>query len=197
MKACYVCKATLPLSEFYKNRSKPDGYSPGCRECSKKVAKDHRAKKHTDPAYAEYMRWYFMRVNYGISREQYGQLLADQNGLCRLCGTEGEYVKRPGKTVAGLDAFGLCVDHDHATGVIRGLLCNNCNRALGLLKDDQLLLSKALTYVTTSGAAMRPAHIPTRAKNVPITSAPVAPVLECHESQKKTSEESTSGLQTL
>ena len=42
----------------------------------------------------------------------------------------------------------MCVDHDHATGEIRGLLCVNCNSAIGKLRDDPILLQRATCYLT-------------------------------------------------
>lgn len=70
---------------------------------------------------------------YGITEVDYQTLLAKQNGGCAICGSSGR--RR------------LDVDHDHLTNKIRGLLCNNCNRGLGHLKDDPALLRLAATYL--------------------------------------------------
>jgi hypothetical protein len=57
---------------------------------------------------------------YGLSLEQYKELLQKYNGICPLCGE-----KRP-----------LCIDHDHKTGKVRGMLCKVCNMVLGRLGDN-------------------------------------------------------------
>lgn len=73
---------------------------------------------------------------YGITDEQYQQLLAEQNFVCAICGKEER-----------VEGRSLAVDHDHETNLIRGLLCNRCNRALGLFNDDPELLKKAFEYL--------------------------------------------------
>lgn len=81
---------------------------------------------------------------YGISLEEYDELLKSQSGVCAICG-EPEWVTQYGKLRM------LCVDHDHLSGKVRGLLCSNCNRAIGLLNDDVDTLKKAIHYLQ-SGA---------------------------------------------
>ncbi len=74
----------------------------------------------------------FRKKKYGISHEQLEEMLAEQDYKCPICGIL-------------LDTF--CVDHDHASGKVRGLLCNNCNKGLGMFKDNSLYLSKAIIYL--------------------------------------------------
>ena len=154
MKRCFRCTKSKPIADFGRHKGRPDGLQAECKVCGKKRAAADRSERRKDPKYAEYMRWYFMRVNYGITREQYEQLLAEQEGKCRICAIPDSSARRPGKTVAGLDPFGLCVDHDHKTGIIRGLLCNACNRGLGLFKDSTETLNRAHQYLKTSGACL-------------------------------------------
>jgi hypothetical protein len=71
--------------------------------------------------------------------EEYRDLYVQQNGMCALCGQRDQGI--------GGKYDGLHVDHDHRTGKIRGLLCNTCNRALGLFKDDQTVLERAVRYL--------------------------------------------------
>ena len=75
---------------------------------------------------------------YGISVEDYEQMLEDQNGGCYICGKKPE-----GKRA-------LDIDHDHTTGKVRGLLCSNHNRALGLLGDDISLMLRSVEYLVKS-----------------------------------------------
>lgn len=67
-------------------------------------------------------RQYNYRYRYGITTEEYEEMLASQDGLCAICH------KPPGKRR-------LAVDHDHGSGKVRQLLCNICNRALANLED--------------------------------------------------------------
>lgn len=143
-KHCSSCKQTKPLTSFYlaKNgRAQPNKiYKSRCKRCQSEAA----------------LRWYYankeraaqnsfrnnLRRWYGITLEEYEALLAAQDGVCAVCGNgDREVHYRSGKQRM------LAVDHDHVTGRVRGLLCNNCNRALGLLKDDLQILRKMIDYL--------------------------------------------------
>ena len=71
-----------------------------------------------------------------VTDDEYAELLERQGGVCAIC-RQPESV--PGRSLA--------VDHDHATGAVRGLLCGRCNRALGYFRDDPALLAAAITYL--------------------------------------------------
>lgn len=77
---------------------------------------------------------------YGITADDYAALHAAQGGRCLICG-DVETVERKGRTRQ------LCVDHDHATGAVRGLLCSRCNAGLGLFLDDPERLIAAAGYL--------------------------------------------------
>lgn len=77
---------------------------------------------------------------YGISPEEYARLLDLQGGVCAICGNPETLVRR-GRSVP------LMVDHDHMSGLIRGLLCHRCNVGLGLL---EAVLRQALEYLSTT-----------------------------------------------
>lgn len=68
-------------------------------------------------------------------------MLAEQGGGCAACGATTCSDKRRSR---------LSVDHDHVTGRVRGLLCNDCNRALGLLKDSPDVVKRLLAHVSGS-----------------------------------------------
>lgn len=82
---------------------------------------------------------YYMRT-YGISLKEVRRMFEEQNHRCALCGGEGF-------KMADHHRVPLVVDHCHDTGKVRQLLCHNCNRALGLLKDDVGLMRRAATYI--------------------------------------------------
>jgi hypothetical protein len=80
--------------------------------------------------------WFYMaQWEHGITREELLRILEEQNEICACC-----HAKCPDRT-------NLCVDHDHVTGKVRGLLCTRCNTALGLFKDDAERIRKAIWYL--------------------------------------------------
>ena len=82
-------------------------------------------------------RQYQLKNNYNITEEDYNKLLIKQNYSCAICGT---------KTPTGKWKV-FAVDHNHTTGKVRGLLCNECNRGIGLLKDSLTIISSAYSYL--------------------------------------------------
>jgi hypothetical protein len=77
---------------------------------------------------------------YGLTADQYDAMLEKQNGVCLLCAD-------PPKGEGHGASSRLHVDHDHETGKVRALLCNNCNRAIGHFRDDPELMQRASLYV--------------------------------------------------
>lgn len=75
--------------------------------------------------------------SYGLTPEQFEAMLQAQAGLCLIC-------RRPMSPPA--------IDHDHATGAVRGLLCRGCNSALGLFQDSPEMLHRAAAYLTNSSS---------------------------------------------
>ena len=74
-----------------------------------------------------------LRRKYGITNEEYDEMFKKQDGRCLVCGETSDKV--------------LCVDHDHKTGRVRGLLCYRCNTALGHLRDDPEIIMKLYEYM--------------------------------------------------
>ncbi len=92
-----------------------------------------REFRQTHPVKYEAERNKSLKQRYGITLEVYEQMLAAQGGTCALCD------EKPGERP-------LNVDHDHATGKVRGLLCSSHNRSMALL-DDAALLQKSVAYI--------------------------------------------------
>jgi hypothetical protein len=83
-------------------------------------------------------RNYYLKYKYGITESQYDDMFNAQSGKCSICGsTETKDKKR----------HRLMVDHDHATGAVRGLLCSSCNKALGLFSDSIETMYSAIKYL--------------------------------------------------
>jgi hypothetical protein len=74
------------------------------------------------------------RKKYGITLEDWDKMYTDQTGKCAICDVS-------------FDGLKVCVDHDHKTGAVRGLLCVECNHGLGKFKDDSSVLFAAATYL--------------------------------------------------
>jgi hypothetical protein len=81
-----------------------------------------------------------LRNTYGITLRERDALLAKQNGLCAIC-------EKP----ESIHSHRLCVDHDPDTKIVRGLLCYNCNRALGYFGDHIEDIEKVLRYLRKAG----------------------------------------------
>ena len=136
------------------NRSKKRAASATPEEVLKrrKYMREYHAKnkeKHN-----EYGRNYYhnnrdkayaanLMKEYGLTLDDYNQMLEEQNGVCKIChGT----CTHPQRREAGT----LCVDHCHTTGKVRGLLCNKCNTALGFLNDDLQTVKRMVDYLEDS-----------------------------------------------
>lgn len=83
-----------------------------------------------------------LRSKYGVTVEDYARMLAEQGGVCAIC-QRPERVRARGSDRPRL----LSVDHDHATGEVRGLLCHACNTAIGHLAEDPALFARAVEYL--------------------------------------------------
>lgn len=100
---------------------------------------EKRDKYQNSPAQREQVRAYDLKKTFGLTLEAYASILEAQHGVCAICsGPQSEEGRM------------LAVDHSHATGKIRGLLCGNCNRGLGMFKDQEDLLLRAVLYLKNS-----------------------------------------------
>lgn len=112
-------------------------YNPRCKECERAAQtpkKRIRKSKITD---LNHFKWYINR-HYGLSFEQYLDMMRKQKGLCAIC-------HLPESRMGG--GKRLAVDHCHKTGDIRGLLCHKCNIAIGCLKDNVKNVISAARYL--------------------------------------------------
>ena len=90
----------------------------------------------------------YLKRTYGISLVEYNSMLEEQDYKCKICLGDGFLM-------AGHHVMKLVVDHCHETGVVRGLLCHNCNRALGLFKDDADIVSRGVEYLKKGSETIR------------------------------------------
>lgn len=160
MRRCSRCGETKLEAEFNRSKTRSSGFQGYCKSCSssyqqdpayrkrnlerrreryrenpEKHIADYQARRAADPArVALIQRRSWIKRKYGITLEQYDEMLASQGGVCGLCGGPPTRIN-------------LAVDHDHITGEVRMLLCDLCNKGLGCLKDDPVLLRRAAEYV--------------------------------------------------
>lgn len=127
-KLCAKCSTDTPLAGFARNAASPDGRRTICRACVKQVDAQR---------YKTSVRESLLEKRYGLSEQEYLALLQSQMGACALCRS----VKPGGRWGQ------FSVDHCHDTGRVRGLLCYNCNLALGMLGDTPASIQKVLEYV--------------------------------------------------
>ena len=128
---CETCKVEKPLAMFEKqsNRPNPRKHCKQCRYQMRDREKDKlrhreymRERRVNNP---EIVRQNWERSVYGVCKEDIGVL------DCQICGSTDR----------------LCIDHDHASGSVRGLLCTRCNFGLGMFRDDPQRLIAALVYL--------------------------------------------------
>jgi len=141
-KWCGRCKADLPLTYFAKNSAKKDGLQERCTPCRNEhynknradISERRRASYCTDTSWERKIQY-----AYNLTKEDFLKMLDSQGNVCAICRSDdwgcGKKTTRPH------------VDHNHETGKVRGLLCNNCNRSLGLLKDNADVLKSAVKYL--------------------------------------------------
>ena len=137
-KQCTVCGEVKSLSEFGLVKGV---YRSDCKVCKNISSREYylnnkEKKAEWSKKYRKVKKDQDLKKMYGISLKEYEVKEVEQGHSCAICFIHKKDIPRA-----------LCVDHDHKTGKIRGLLCDTCNRALGLLKDSKIVLSSALTYL--------------------------------------------------
>lgn len=82
-----------------------------------------------------------LKCMYGIGLEEYKKMYEEQGGLCAICNRPAMVLDNKGRVRA------LSVDHDHITGKVRGLLCNKCNMAIGIMDSNPEITRNATNYL--------------------------------------------------
>jgi len=135
MKTCNRCKENKPIAEFHKNKANKDGHNNRCARCT--VEYNNERYKKSD-SMREYQKKYWTDNNrrlkkYGLSQLEYDKMLEEQDGRCKICKVVPEKW--------------LYIDHCHKSGKVRGLLCLQCNTALGNFDDNIDRLQAAIVYL--------------------------------------------------
>lgn len=172
MKQCIDCVkdeiGPKPLSEFNKDSRAADGHNSVCRAHS--AARLRKYYRKSGSKYNEQKKVWrrenrtaarqldvrkYLRHTYGLSEAQYTEMFVRQGCSCAICGAPlrsqldetREFTRRVKVSNVAY------VDHDHETGVVRGLLCFNCNIILGKAKDSEQVLLRAARYLGESRTA--------------------------------------------
>lgn len=133
---CGRCKTAKPRSEFY---TAP--YSTGPRKPCKSCLSEQRRSRYAEAGGSDQSYEQVLRRDYGITLAQYNEQLRKQAGRCAICRRPETVKLRSGKLRR------LSVDHDHATGAIRGLLCHRCNILVWALEDNHTTLAAIRDYI--------------------------------------------------
>jgi len=133
-KVCKKCKVLKGESEFskvkYKNKEYLKSY---CKPCMVIRERERRENDYYKGKHLDKKRDYRFKRKYGISLEEYHEMVKQRKGKCDICGQVPDKI--------------LTVDHDHKTNRVRGLLCHYCNTGLGHFGDSIQGINKALRYL--------------------------------------------------
>jgi hypothetical protein len=131
MKTCKYCEQLKPLTEFYKNKTKSDGLTIYCKDCSKEK---ERIFHKNNPHLKKFRNRKHMLDSdkKSITYDTFSKMLNEQDNKCGICNTD---MKKP------------YIDHNHNTGLVRMLLCHYCNTLLGMAKEDIKILENAIGYI--------------------------------------------------
>jgi hypothetical protein len=122
-KRCSICKTVKSADKFYLSNTNKNGLHGWCKPCSdQRTVENGRKRLH------------------GLTPAEYQEMYVRQDGRCAICS-----VTEPR---AGRKSF--CVDHDHGTGKVRGLLCTRCNTMIGNARDDVAILRAAIAFLEGS-----------------------------------------------
>lgn len=172
-KQCTGCKEVKKVSEFRRHPQTKNGLTPRCKVClnaenkkyyykdieaRREYEKNRRIRKpehvmaiqraaqikwRANPENRERKRIAYIAKKYGITIEQYEQMLVDQKSLCAIC-------LRPPEPTSKGHGERFHIDHCHATGKVRGLLCYCCNSGLGSFLDNVEAVQRAAEYLKRS-----------------------------------------------
>lgn len=169
-KICCKCKVEKPKEDFGTRSRNSDGKRGRCKLCEIEDRKIYLTPEKIEMGRITSRKWLFknreearrkqiiwceknkerrrnwqrknqLKIRYGITQEQYNQMLIDQNYKCKIC-----FSNNPGN-----NSKNFYVDHCHKTNIIRGLLCVHCNMAIGQFNDNFENIKRASYYVEKYG----------------------------------------------
>ena len=136
-KRCAKCGQIRLVKLFWKQPHMKSGLHSYCKDCAGAANRKSLQRHQETKPRCELRR---RLKQYGLTIDEYERLIVQQNGVCAICRKREKQRTR------------LSVDHNHETGVIRGLLCVRCNAGIGQFLDDPMLLRTAAVYLEKTDA---------------------------------------------
>ena len=145
VQVCTACGVEKPVTDYYmargKRRTQCKQYMIAKRvewqrENRDKLNAYHRENRKSKPDLEKNRR---LKYRFGITLDDFNAMALEQDNKCRICDTSFDDTQQ-----------GACVDHCHMTEQVRGLLCTDCNKGLGMFKDNTDNLSRAIDYLLTA-----------------------------------------------
>ncbi len=181
-KICIKCLIKKSKNEFYTSSTSKDNLSRYCKICDRDIKTKYRknnkeriknySKKYreshkqqikestTTQEYKKQNKERSLKYLYNLDIKKYNDILILQNNSCKICNISFQKTK-------------ICVDHDHLTGKIRGLLCRKCNTGIGLFNDSIILLNKATIYLSQISDEQKiPSNFKTTILKIPSNKVP-------------------------
>lgn len=131
-RVCANCKVEKPFAEFNKDSRKKHGIRYNCRGCERSRMKDYDASE-AGQRRMRVGRWKAQGIE--ITHDEYVEMYKRLQGRCQIC---------------TIELPSLCVDHNHDTGKVRGLLCRPCNIGVSALGENERVLRRAIAYLKDS-----------------------------------------------
>jgi hypothetical protein len=129
-KTCTQCKGMKALNDFHKNSHSKDGHRSTCKDCHLKPLRGMRKRLHN------------LRQHYGMSYEQFVDMMIKCDFKCEICHRE---VLPPHKSMKR--SKWALIDHCHKTEEIRGILCIECNHLVAIIERETQIIEKCYTYL--------------------------------------------------
>ncbi len=150
MEAAEPRKRIVTAEQHKRWRANREAKYPGSRKRERAKYIENNRERFNAAARARSLAYYYANketvlakirereiMKYGLTTESYSEMLAKQGGKCRICGRDRTDTRRGN----------LCIDHDHKSGRVRGLLCQNCNTGIGMFSDDVSKMRAAIAYL--------------------------------------------------
>lgn len=140
-KCCTVCKEEKHVDLYYNFKASKDGKAYRCKSCDDIAVKKYKIKNRGKMLANQ--RKANRLYKYGLTDEDYLKMKEEQDMKCWICkvGLQENATNRHTSET-------LCIDHDHETGEVRGLLCTRCNKGLGMFDDSIEHLLESIKYLS-------------------------------------------------